>query len=246
MYESIKDILLDLFRAPKQPPESPAGSPGSERIFRASPQFLRYQILFLTIFSIVLAIVFFIVSIFVIIDEPLIGLLTSLFLALFWGVGFVSFCFIIHLEYDMRYYVVTDRSLRVRKGVWSIVEQTLTFANIQNITIEQGPIERVFGISRLVVETAGGGGAVDPNQGSMMKNYHRAVMSGLDNADSLRELISTYLRRLPHSSGLGITGEIHRSFSHTAVNGFSQKEITVLQEILAEAKALRATLRACS
>ena len=86
MYESIKEILLDLFRAPHQPPESPAGSPGSEQVFRASPQFLRYQILYLTVSMIVLAVVFFIAGILITIGNPMVGILTSVFLALCWGV----------------------------------------------------------------------------------------------------------------------------------------------------------------
>ena len=34
-YDAIKEHLLTILRAPKRPPDPPAGSPGSERLFRA-------------------------------------------------------------------------------------------------------------------------------------------------------------------------------------------------------------------
>ena len=36
--------------------------------------------------------------------------------------------FLIHLDYDLRYYVVTDRSARVREGAWTVHELTLSYA----------------------------------------------------------------------------------------------------------------------
>ena len=43
IYERFKDRLLTLLKAPKQPPDPPAGSRGSVQIFRAAPNFLKYQ-----------------------------------------------------------------------------------------------------------------------------------------------------------------------------------------------------------
>ncbi|MBN2328468.1 MAG: PH domain-containing protein, partial [Candidatus Omnitrophica bacterium] len=159
MYDSIKEMLLELFCAPGGPPEPPAGSHASMQVFRASPHFLRYQVLMLSIVMLLAGMVLFVVGIVLSVQEPLIGVIATVLAGGIWCLVFLSAYFVIRLEYDMRYYVVSDRSLRIRKGVWSILEQTLTFVNIQNITVEQGPIERLFGISRLVVETAGGGGA---------------------------------------------------------------------------------------
>ncbi|HET7537279.1 MAG TPA: hypothetical protein VFJ90_12545, partial [Candidatus Didemnitutus sp.] len=34
------------------------------------------------------------------------------------------------LDYEMRWYMVTDRSLRIRHGVWRVSESTMSFANI--------------------------------------------------------------------------------------------------------------------
>ena len=60
----------------------------------------------------------------------------------------------LHLRYDTTWYVVTDRSLRIRRGIWVIEETTITFENVQNVSITQGPLERAFGIATLVVDTA--------------------------------------------------------------------------------------------
>ncbi|MGC9329018.1 MAG: PH domain-containing protein [Candidatus Hinthialibacter sp.] len=241
MYDSIKEMLLELFCAPGGPPEPPAGSHASMQVFRASPQYLRYQMLLLSIVMFLTGLALFVIGIVISLQEPLIGVMAILLAVIIWCMLFLGAYFVIRLEYDMRYYIVTDRSLRIRKGVWSILEQTLTFMNIQNITVEQGPIERLFGISRLVVETAGGGGAAaNQQQGPALRNYHRAVMNGLENAAEIRELIITYLKKLPHAGGLGAPDEELRTRSKRG--GFSKKEIEALREILEEAKALRASL----
>jgi uncharacterized membrane protein YdbT with pleckstrin-like domain len=40
---------------------------------------------------------------------------------------------IVRLNYELRWYIVTDRSLRIRSGILSVKEITMTFANIQDI-----------------------------------------------------------------------------------------------------------------
>ena len=65
----------------------------------------------------------------------------------------------IHLRYDTTWYVVSDRSMRIRRGIWIIQETTITFENVQNVAVSQGPLQRWFGIANLFVETAGGGGS---------------------------------------------------------------------------------------
>ena len=45
---------------------------------------------------------------------------------------------LLRLHYELRWYKVTDRSLRIRAGVVFVNEMTVTFANVQDITITQG------------------------------------------------------------------------------------------------------------
>src|SRR5207249_3022813 len=80
--------------------------------------------------------------------------------------GSVFFLAVLRLDYEKRWYVVTDRSLRIREGVVKVREMTVNFANIQNISISQGPLQRILGIADLRVDTAGGGGrAANPQHG---------------------------------------------------------------------------------
>lgn len=42
---------------------------------------------------------------------------------------------IARLDFELRWYMVTDRSLRIRYGVWRISESTMSFANIQQVIV---------------------------------------------------------------------------------------------------------------
>jgi membrane protein YdbS with pleckstrin-like domain len=100
------------------------------------------------------------------------------------------------VDYDLRHYLVGDRSLRVAQGAWRREEVTLSYANVQNIEVLQGPLERLFGFKSLTVSTAGSDTSV-PGDTS-----HLVTMVGLEHADELRELILGMLRQ-HKDSGLG-------------------------------------------
>lgn len=238
MYETLKEVLLELFKAPTAPPSPPMGQHGSVQIFRASPNYLSYQYLFFYLLMFGLVIGVLIATVALMQGEMTIGLIAGSVMAVLWVLIAVGGYFVIRLEYDMRYYLLTDRSMRIRKGVIHIVEQTLTFVNIQNIQVEQGPIERMFGISSVVVETAGGGSGGNPEQGGVGTNYHRAVLNGLENGEAVRDLILNYLKRLPHTSGLGEPEEHRTGTGH----GFSAQEVEALRGILQEVREMRGVL----
>ncbi len=81
--------------------------------------------------------------------------------------------------------------MRVRHGIWVIQEKTITFANVQNLHLRQGPVERHFGIARIIVQTAGGGAGT----GGGVSSGHSAVIEGVDNAPQIRDLIMEHVRR---------------------------------------------------
>ena len=110
----------------------------------------------------------------------------------------------VRLDYELRWYIVTDRSLRLRYGLQRVREITMTFANIQQITVHQGPIQRLFGIADLKVQSAGGGGGEDSHHpaAAMMEQMHIAHFRGVDNASEIRNLILERLRQW-RDSGLG-------------------------------------------
>jgi membrane protein YdbS with pleckstrin-like domain len=200
VYSATKGLALWIMKAPTRPPDPPAGSHDELKIYRASPRFLTYKLLgFWLIFSANWLIAWGIFFAGLIAREPplvAIGVILMPILAV------IQFCFYfaVRIDYDMRYYIVTDRSLRVREGAFIVKEKTLSFANVQNIRIVQGPILRLFGIWHLKVDTAGGGAVEKGHHGS---NAHRVQMAGIEDAHEVRDLIQEHLRRRGFSAGLG-------------------------------------------
>lgn len=52
-------------------------------------------------------------------------------------------------------YAMTDDELRIAFGVWTRVQTHVPLARVQHIDVIQGPVERAFGVCRLVLHTAG-------------------------------------------------------------------------------------------
>jgi uncharacterized membrane protein YdbT with pleckstrin-like domain len=146
--------------------------------------------------------------------------------------------FLVLLDWEMRWYIVTDRSLRIREGVWRVNEMTMTFANVQEVSIRQGPIERLFGIANLRVRTAGGGGRVGPNQPqNEEKSGHIGFFRGVDNAPAIRDLILERLKQL-RDAGLGDPDQ-PQAEAEASAEGMPSGLLDAAHEMLTEARALR-------
>jgi membrane protein YdbS with pleckstrin-like domain len=52
-------------------------------------------------------------------------------------------------------YAMDAEELQVRRGLWTQVHTVVPLDRVQHIDLAQGPLERSFGVSRLVVHTAG-------------------------------------------------------------------------------------------
>ena len=52
-------------------------------------------------------------------------------------------------------YGIDGEELRVRRGVWTRVQTVVPLDHVQHIDVSQGPLERLFGITSLVLHTAG-------------------------------------------------------------------------------------------
>ena len=206
MYEQVKSTLLWLLKVPPEP-HDPMGDVHSLRVFRAAPGYLRYITIAWVLWELAILVTGLLLFIPLVVAAPtglaviLVAALGVLAALIFLGQAGVSF-FSLRLNYEMRWYKVTDRSLRIRAGVWNVHEMTMTFANVQNITISQGPLERLFGISDVKVDTAGGGGSSGPHGNAEGLNLHVATFRGVDNPDEIRDLMLQRLRRL-RDAGLG-------------------------------------------
>ena len=116
------------------------------------------------------------------------------------GLGLV----VARLDYELRHYLVGDKSLRVSQGAWVRREVTLSYANVQNIEVTAGPLETLLGIKTLTLSTAGG------NSGPGDSNPHHAKLEGLKNADEIKQLILGMLKG-HRDAGLGDLTEAVRS-----------------------------------
>ena len=110
---------------------------------------------------------------------------------------------LLKLSWELRWYMVGERSLRIRHGLWKVREQTMTIANIQNMIVRQGPVMRAFGFSDLEVHTAGGGSGLssgeDPTQAK--DSFHVGRLRGLHDASALRDKIRARLQAV-HGAGV--------------------------------------------
>jgi uncharacterized membrane protein YdbT with pleckstrin-like domain len=121
----------------------------------------------------------------------------------------------------------------------------MTHANIQNLAIQQGPVQRLFGISDLRVRTAGGGhrsgGAEqEASEGAIM---HLGYLRGVDNPVEIRDLILNRMRR-HRDSGLGDPDEQAAGVApaHHAAESAPDDLVAAARELLAEARRLRSAL----
>src|SRR4030095_8846203 len=152
-----------ILRIPPEP-EAPPGDEATARIFRAAPAYFRL-LMIMWVISNLFIFLFFIASI----GTGLVAAIVTarhqrgaeVVAAVFGLVLFVIVALLVfqavfrlavmRLEYEKRWYVVTDRSLRVREGVVIVREMTVSFANIQDVAVTQGPIERLLGLSNVRV-----------------------------------------------------------------------------------------------
>jgi membrane protein YdbS with pleckstrin-like domain len=143
------------------------------------------------------------------------------------------------LDYEMRWYMVTDRSLRLRHGVWKISESTMSFANIQQVTVTQGPVQRLLGLADLKVQSAGGGSNPHHSQ-QAVDDMHVGLFRHVTNAPEIRDLILDRLRRF-RESGIGDPDEV--TVPAAGAGGIAaDHRLAAARELLAEARALHATL----
>lgn len=147
----------------------------------------------------------------------------------------------VRLDYEQRWYIVTDRSLRIRSGIWHVQELTMSFANLQQVIVSQGPLQRLLRLADVRVRSAGGGGDGEERPGHKRDSMHVGIFHGVDNAPEIRDLILERLR-LFRAAGLGDPDD-HHDHAHTPVAasnlGTNSAAVTAARELLEEARALR-------
>ena len=80
-------------------------------------------------------------------------------------------------------YAIDPEDLRIASGVWTRSETLVPLSRVQHLDVSQGPLERAFGVCRLVLHTAG-------------TMYSRVVLPGLarSTAEAMRDEIRSRIR----------------------------------------------------
>ncbi len=240
MVEWARARVLALLRVPVEP-QPPEGSPESLVVFRAGTKFFYWQ-LFLwaaRILGVLVGVVFAygVTWKFVEMAPAWVqyGVVAGEVLGIL-GVAFVSPITFLALkwQYELRWYIVTDRSLRIRRGVWDVEELTMTFANIQEIRVQSGPVQKLLGLADVEVHAAGGGASVGKHG---EQRSHKALFEGVDNASEIRDLL---VERLREYRELGLGEKSIRA--QPASIGASSALLTGLLAVREEARMLRLAL----
>lgn len=230
IYAGIWKVLTDGFRVSRDAPELPVRPGEVVARRRPSPGWLRYKK-----FQFWLALV--------VVDVGLILAWVIVGVALWWAAVLLAPVFLvliivpdiiayvgIHLRYDTTWYIIGPRSVRVRCGIWRVIETTATFENVQDVQVKQGPVQRHFGVADVVVQVAGGGGAYGAH-GAQSLGSHMAVIEGIDDAHALRDAI---LAKVKASKSAGLGDEARDSQAPAGARagaGWSAEHIAVLREI---------------
>lgn len=245
----MRELVLKLLKVPPDP-VPPAGSHESVRVFRAGRNYYRFLVATWVLRQI--------------------GVIAGALLALYWfgqwteqlpaRIGFwinlaewvglagviaqMPFTFyLVKFDYELRWYIVTDRSLRIRSGVREIREMTMTFANIQNTSIHQGPLQRILGLADVMVRTAGGGEAAEAHAQQKGAGHlmHVGYFHGVDNAGEIRDLLKERLRRY-RDTGLGDSDEPATPVELPGTEAAAPELLAAAREFAGEAKRLREQL----
>ena len=226
--------VLHLMKVPAEP-EPPDGSAGSARVFRSGRNYYRWRLALW--FSANLGVLIVLAAVLFALARPMKAggpwsrhIAEALMVLL--GTAFLVSAFFTFLQqrmnYELRWYVVTDRCLRVRSGILNVHEITTTFANIQEVRLSSGPLQKLLGLADVEVHSAGGGA------GKGSSNSHVARFEGVDNAPEIRDFILLRLRQY-RDSGLG-------ERDHSRPSAISDGSQAAAELVLIEARALRAAL----
>lgn len=249
MFSAFRQLCEELLRIPGDP-EPPPGDEGTTERFRAAPNYYRYLLFLWSVKTGGLLLALIIVEV-----GPLVALqqtsgrhfpaalllgLPQIIIGLFL-IGRLVGLALVRLDFEKRWYLVTDRSLRLREGILHVREMTIMFANIQNISISQGPVQRALGIADLRVDTAGGSAPQRRKQKGLeqSQSLHTAYFRGVNNANAIREVIQRRLRGLK-DSGLGDHEETLRTPAPARTgDSWLAQLLPALREVAAAASALR-------
>ena len=120
-------------------------------------------------------------------------------------------------------YIIDSDSVKMRKGVFWRKRVTVPYTKITNIDVTQGPIQRIFNIGTIHVQTAGAGGA----SGSQAE----LNLLGIGDTDGLKDTIMERVRGYTISEPEEVKKEVVQE-SDSEIFRHMLKELTAIHEEL--------------
>jgi membrane protein YdbS with pleckstrin-like domain len=225
MYRGIWGILVQWLKVPDHAPELPTGE--SVRVSRPAPAFLSYLKFLFWLLLLPLDTVLIVVWLVLLVAVPIVGVLLTVPILVVAIVPDIVAYIALHLRFDTTWYALSDRSMRIRRGIWVISETTITYENIQNVTVSQGPLQRYFGIADVVVQTAGGGSGGRHGESGAT---HIGKIEGIANAAETRDLVMARVKQ-SRSAGLGDEHHPHALPVEGGAAGWTAEHLAVLRDV---------------
>lgn len=229
IYSGIWQVVVDLFRVPDGPPNLVTQqSDGVLRVFHPSRRYMAYLKMYFWIGLVLIDGLIFAGWLAICIAQPIVGAILAIPAFLIAVVPDIIAYIAIHLRFDTIWYGVSDRGVYIRRGIWTITEHTITLENVQNVSLTKGPVEQLYGISTLVIETAGSNAGDGDNH---LAVGNKAIMVGLERAEEIRDLI---MSRVRHTKTAGLGDEMNPSSSRGST--WTRQDVELLTEILQEVR----------
>jgi hypothetical protein len=200
---SWRSLVAAVLRVPPEPQPPPGNV---HRSFRASRNFLRYKLVkwgakqVPTVAGLVFAGLIVIPNI----GPEIVARILRLLELVGWVLFLASIPFslaVVLLDFEMRWYMMTDRSLRIREHLHRPREDD-DVRQHQRTTVRQGPLQRLLGIADVEVRSAGGGSGSGHDDEEGKSLVHVGHFRGVDDAERIRYLILEGVRR-QRDAGLG-------------------------------------------
>ncbi|MCR4716967.1 MAG: PH domain-containing protein [Lachnospiraceae bacterium] len=64
------------------------------------------------------------------------------------------------IRYERYRYIFSDEEIRVRQGFWWVKTMIVPIERLHQVEMQSGPLDQLFGFSKIIVTTAGGNGVV--------------------------------------------------------------------------------------
>ncbi|NOX97718.1 MAG: PH domain-containing protein [Nitrospirae bacterium] len=120
-------------------------------------------------------------------------------------------------------YIIDSDSVKMRQGVFWRKRVTVPYAKITNIDVTQGPVQRMFNIGTIHIQTAGAGGP----QGA----HAELKLVGVRDLDGLKDAIMERVRGYTISRPEETRKEIAEE-SDSKIFKHILKELTAIREVL--------------